>query len=147
MLRQHFHRGNLCLRDKIISLDYILVFLILLLGIISFFAIYSTEQGSVSYYTKGHIYRFFSFFLLFLLISFIRIEILFKSSYIFYFISLLLLLAVDKYGVTASGSKRWISLFFINLQPSELMKVALIIFLARYYYKIPSHKFLILNNS
>ena len=55
MLRQHFHGGNLSLRDKIISLDYILVFLILLLGIISFFAIYSTEQGNVSYYTKGHI--------------------------------------------------------------------------------------------
>ena len=46
--------------------------------------------------------------------------------------------AVDFFGVTASGSKRWINLFFINLQPSELMKIALIIFLARYYYKIPS---------
>ena len=53
-------------------------------------------------------------------------------------IVLLLLLSVEFYGVTASGSKRWINLFFINLQPSELMKVALIIFLARYYYKIPS---------
>ena len=41
-------------------------------------------------------------------------------------------------GITASGSKRWINLFFLNLQPSELMKVALIIFLARYYNKIPS---------
>ena len=48
------------------------------------------------------------------------------------------MLAVDIFGVTSSGSKRWISLFFINLQPSELMKIALIIFLARYYYKIPT---------
>ena len=61
----------------------------------------------------------------------------YKSAYLFYFIILILLFAVDFFGVTASGSKRWISLFFINLQPSELMKVALIIFLARYYYKIP----------
>ena len=51
---------------------------------------------------------------------------------------LILLFAVDLFGVTASGSKRWINLFFFNLQPSELMKVSLIIFLARYYYKIPS---------
>jgi len=51
---------------------------------------------------------------------------------------LILLFAVDLFGITASGSKRWISLFFINLQPSELMKVSLIVFLARYYYKIPS---------
>ena len=53
-------------------------------------------------------------------------------------IVLILLFGVDLFGVTASGSKRWISLFFINLQPSELMKVTLIIFLARYYNKIPS---------
>ena len=41
------------------------------------------------------------------------------------------------FGVTASGSQRWINLFIFNLQPSELMKVALIIFLARFYNKIP----------
>ena len=52
---------------------------------------------------------------------------------------LILLLGVDFFGVVASGSKRWINLFFINLQPSELMKISLIIFLARYYYKIPTH--------
>tara|TARA_Y100000590_G_scaffold320575_1_gene362937 strand:- start:761 stop:1627 length:867 start_codon:yes stop_codon:yes gene_type:complete len=51
---------------------------------------------------------------------------------------LILLFYVDFFGITASGSKRWINLFFFNLQPSELMKVSIIIFLARYYYKIPS---------
>ena len=49
-----------------------------------------------------------------------------------------MLVAVHYFGITASGSKRWINLIFINLQPSELMKISLIIFLARYYYKIPS---------
>ena len=38
------------------------------------------------------------------------------------------IIGVDLYGITASGSKRWINLYFINLQPSELMKIALIIF-------------------
>ena len=46
---------------------------------------------------------------------------------------------VEFFGVSASGSKRWINLIVFNLQPSELMKVAIIIFLARYYNKIPSH--------
>ena len=41
------------------------------------------------------------------------------------------------FGVTASGSKRWINLFVFNLQPSELMKITLIMLLARYYSKIP----------
>ena len=52
---------------------------------------------------------------------------------------LILLFGVDFFGITASGSKRWINLFIINLQPSELMKISLIIFLARYYNQIPSH--------
>ena len=99
---------------------------------------YSSEQGKFGYYTQGHLYRFSVFFLVFVIVSFFRFQFWFKSAYLFYFIILILLLAVHFYGVTASGSKRWINLFFINLQPSELMKVALIVFLARYYYKIPS---------
>ena len=138
MMRQYFHKGILTFRDKIIALDFLLIFLILLLGIISFFAMYSSEQGEFGYYTKGHIYRFFIFFIFFILGSFFRVHFWFKFAYIFYFIVLILLFVVDFYGVTAAGSKRWLSLFYINIQPSELMKVALIIFLAKYYYKIPS---------
>ena len=138
MLRQHFHKANLGFRDKIFALDFVLIFLILLLGVISFFAMYSTEQGKFGYYTQSHIYRFFIFFVVFIVASFFNVRFWYKSSYIFYIIILILLLAVDFFGITASGSKRWINLFFINLQPSELMKIALIIFLARYYHKIPA---------
>jgi len=138
MKSQHFYRGNLNLKDKIIAFDYYLIFLVLLLGVISFFAMYSSEQGKFSYYTQGHIYRFSIFFTIFILISFFKIQFWHKTAYIFYFVVLILLFGVDFFGITASGSKRWINLFVINLQPSELMKVALIIFLARFYYKIPS---------
>ena len=137
-MRNYFQTGNLNFRDKIFSLDFTLIFLILLLGIISLFAMYSSEQGNFSYHTQSHLYRFSVFFLLFILISFFNIRLWYKFAYIFYVIVLILLIGVDLFGVTASGSKRWINLFFINLQPSELMKVALIIFLARYYNKIPS---------
>ena len=138
MAEIYFQRGNPSVRDKILSLDYLLIFLILLLGIISFFAMYSTERGNVDYYTVSHIYRFSIFFMVFIILSFFRIQFWYKFAYVFYFIVLILLISVDFYGVTASGSKRWMNLFFINLQPSELMKVVIIIFLARYYNKIPS---------
>jgi len=138
MRTQHFHKSNLSLRDKIFALDFLLIFLILLLGVISIFAMYSTEQGKFGYYTQSHLYRFSIFFIVFLILSFFRIGFWYRSAYLFYFIILILLIAVDFYGITAAGSKRWIGLFFINLQPSELMKIALIIFLARYYYKIPT---------
>ena len=138
MTKNYFQRINLSLKDKIFAFDFTLFFLILLLGIISIFAMYSSERGNFSYHTQSHLYRFGIFFLLFIIISFFKIQFWYKSAYLFYFIVLILLFAVDSFGITASGSKRWISLFFINLQPSELMKVSLIIFLARYYYKIPT---------
>jgi len=138
MKSNYFYKRNLSFKDKILSLDFKLIFLIILLGIISFFAMYSTERGNFDYYTKNHIYRFFTFFIIFIAISFINIQLWHKSAYLFYFVTLMLLIGVGFFGVTASGSTRWINLFFINLQPSELMKVALIIFLARYYSRIPS---------
>jgi len=138
MQSNYFYKGSLSFKDKILSLDFQLIFLVLLLGFISFFAMYSTERGSFNYYTTNHIYRFFSFFIVFIIVAFVNVRLWYKSAYLFYFVVLILLIAVDFFGVTASGSRRWINLFFINLQPSELMKVALIVFLARYYNRIPS---------
>tara|TARA_B100001250_G_scaffold410029_1_gene435643 strand:+ start:1172 stop:2296 length:1125 start_codon:yes stop_codon:yes gene_type:complete len=137
MVNNYFYKGNLSLKDKILSLDFYLVFLVLLLGLISFFAIYSTERGEFGYYTQSHLYRFFIFFFIFILFSFFKIVFWYHLAYPFYFAILFLLIGVELFGITSSGSTRWINLGVINLQPSELMKVALIIFLARYYNKIP----------
>ena len=138
MEKNYFQKGNQSISDKILAFDFQLLLLILALGIISILAMYSSEMGNFSYHTQNHLYRFSIFFLIFIIISFFRIQFWYKSAYLFYFLVLILLFGVDLFGVTASGSKRWISLFFINLQPSELMKVSLIVFLARYYNKIPT---------
>jgi len=137
MIKNYFEKSNISFRQKILSLDYQLIFLVLLLGVISFFAMYSSERGNFDYYTKSHFFRFCVFFLVFIFLGFVNIKFWYKSSFIFYFLVLLLLFAVDIFGITASGSKRWISLYIFNLQPSELMKITLILFLARYYNKIP----------
>tara|TARA_B100000686_G_C16763602_1_gene960371 strand:- start:707 stop:1834 length:1128 start_codon:yes stop_codon:yes gene_type:complete len=142
----YFYRGNLTFKDKIFALDFILIFFVLLLGIISFFAMYSSEQGNFGYYTKSHIYRFSIFFIVFILASFLKIQFWHKTAYLFYASVLILLFVVDYFGVIASGSKRWINLYFINLQPSELMKIALILFLARFYYKIPTENVTTIKN-
>ena len=149
VIRTYFQSGNKNLKDKILSLDFKLIFLVLLLGVISFFAMYSTERGNFSYYTQSHIYRFSIFFLIFITFSFLEINFWHKSAYLFYFIVLILLVGVDFFGIVASGSRRWINLFFFNLQPSELMKIALIVFLAKYYSRISTYdvsniKFMIL---
>ena len=75
--------GKQGIGDRIISVDFYLFFLILLLGIISIFAMYSSEKGTFGYHTVSHIYRFSSFFLLFIAVSFIKVRVWFKSAYFF----------------------------------------------------------------
>ena len=122
--------------QKLRSFDYILFFLILVIGIISIFAMYSSDGGDFSYHTKSHLLRFSIFFLMMIFISFINIKTWHALGYLFYIIILALLFWASFYGITVQGSQRWISLYFINLQPSELMKVAIIICFAKYYHRM-----------
>ena len=138
MFRQGSIQSHLNLRDKIFSLDLIMVFCILILGIISFFAMYSTDGGEFAYHTKSHIIRFFVFFFLFIMVSFFKINFWYNWSIPIYIAILGLLILVKFFGLTSSGSQRWLSLYFLNLQPSELMKISLILFLAKYYHRISS---------
>ena len=138
MFRPGSIQSHLSLRDKIFSLDFILIALILILGIISCFAMYSTDGGNFAYHTKSHIVRFAVFFVLFIIISFFQSNFWYNSSTFIYLIILALLILVKYFGLTSSGSQRWLSLYFINLQPSELMKIGLILFLAKYYHRISS---------
>ena len=75
-----------------------------------------------------------------IVLSFLDIKVWHYLAYLFYAILLILLIWVSIYGVKASGSQRWINLYFINLQPSELMKVAIIACLAKYYHRIQLNK-------
>jgi rod shape determining protein RodA len=136
MLQPRSIRSSIGLRDKIFSIDYILVISILILGIISMFAMYSTDGGEFKYHTNSHILRFFVFFGLFFFISLVQVRFWYDQSYLIYIIFFLLLLGVKYFGLTSSGSKRWLDLYIMNLQPSELMKVGLILFLAKYYHRV-----------
>ena len=136
MLQPRSIQSSIGLKDKILSIDYVLVFSILVLGIISMFAMYSTDGGEFDYHTNSHILRFFVFFALFFFVSLIQIRFWHDQSYLIYIIFFLLLIGVKYFGLTSSGSKRWLDLYFMNLQPSELMKVGLILFLAKYYHRV-----------
>jgi len=131
-------QSHLSLRDKIFFLDPILVSCIFLIGVISFFAMYSTDGGQFAYHTKSHIVRFFIFFFLFFIVSFVNLSFWYNSAIFIYLGILILLILVKYFGLTSSGSQRWLGLYFINLQPSELMKIGLILFLAKYYHRISS---------
>ena len=89
MARDYFQKKNLNIIDKILAFDFTLLFLILLLGVISLFAMYSSERGNFSYHTQGQLYRFSIFFLFFIVISFLNINYIYKSAYLFYLIILI----------------------------------------------------------
>ncbi len=121
--------------QKIREIDFILLISILLLGFISFVTMYSTDGGQILFHTKSHFFKFIIFTLLMIFISFFNIKFWFSLSYIFYIIVILMLIWTINFGVTASGSQRWIDLYFINIQPSELMKIFIILCLAKYFHR------------
>jgi len=101
---------------------------------------YSTDGGEILFHSKSHIFKFLIFFPMMIVLSFFSIRFWHSFSYIFYIIILIFLIWASLYGVKASGSQRWINLYFINLQPSELMKIAIIACLAKYYHRIQIDK-------
>ena len=96
---------------------------------------YSTEGREFLYHTKSHLVRFAIFFTMMIFLSFINLKFWHKTAYLFYAIVLAFLIWASLYGVTASGSQRWVNLYFINLQPSELMKISIILCFARYFHR------------
>ena len=136
MFKETSYTNRLTFFQKIRSIDLILIFCVLILGGISTFAMYSSEGGQMLYYTKSHLLRFSVFFVLMIFLSFIRLQFFHSISYFLYFIVLLLLFYASVYGITVSGSQRWINLYFINLQPSELMKIVIILCFAKFYHRM-----------
>ena len=120
---------------KVKELDFVLLFCILLLGVISIATMYSTDGGEVLFHTKSHFLKFIVFTSLMLLIAFLNIKFWFSIGYLVYFLTVVMLIWTINFGITASGSQRWIDLYLINIQPSELMKIFIILCMAKYFHR------------
>ena len=136
MFYQDKLNSELTFIQKVKKLDFVLLFSIIILSVISLVVMYSTDGGEILYHTKSHFIKLVTFFLLMLVISFFNIKIWHLFSYIFYILTIFLLIWVAFYGIKVSGSQRWMNLYFIVLQPSELMKIAIILCLAKYYHRL-----------
>ena len=88
MLGQRLTVGSGSFFEKIRSFDYLIIIIVLILGIISSFAMYSTDGGEFLYHTKSHILRFGIFFTLFLVLSFVHTKVWHRVGYIFYLVIL-----------------------------------------------------------
>ncbi|MBD1135151.1 rod shape-determining protein RodA [Pelagibacterales bacterium SAG-MED47] len=122
--------------QKFKNFDYTLLACILLLGFISLATMYSTDGGKILFHTKSHFIKLIFFTLMMLIISFINIKFWFFVGYFFYISVVILLIWTYLFGIKSSGSQRWIDLYFINLQPSELMKICIILCLAKFFHRM-----------
>ncbi len=120
---------------RIKGLDFILLFCIFVLGFISLTTMYSTDGGQILFHTKSHFFKFVIFTFLMLVISFLNIRFWFSVGYFGYLAIVVMLIWTIHFGITASGSQRWIDLYFINIQPSELMKIFIILCLAKFFHR------------
>lgn len=114
--------------------------LILLIASGGFMMLYSAAGGNFEPWAKAQLIRFCPALILMLGMSFIPIRILLKYSYVIYFSCILLLVAVDIVGHMGMGAKRWVAIGSVNLQPSELAKIAVILALARYFHYCPPQR-------
>ena len=131
---QYEKAPKLTLAYKLKQINYGLILLVSACCCIGFAMLYSAAGGDLQPWAQRHLVRYFVGLLGILILALINVRFFFKSAYIFYGISLTLLVFVEFAGEVGMGAQRWIDLGFIRLQPSELMKISVIIVLARYFH-------------
>src|SRR6202045_864365 len=129
---------RLTLADKFRSIQWGLVILIAAISGIGFAMLYSAANGSLQPWASRQMTRFAIAFVPMLLVAIIDIRHWFRAADWVYGVALMLVIAVDLRGFVGMGAQRWIDLGFIQLQPSEIMTIGLVLALARYFHCVPS---------
>ena len=117
-----------------------IIVILITIATIGFMMLFSVAGGSTEPWAKVQMTRFCIGFAMMSIIAFIPIWFWRNISGLAFFISLFLLLLVEFFGVSGMGAVRWLDLGFMRLQPSELVKVTVIMFLASYYDWLPRNK-------
>ena len=118
------------------NIDVIMIILFMILATIGLTTLYFMKQDTHNFWFHNHMIRLAIGFTLMIIIALFGLALWRFLSYIAYIICLMMLVYVELKGHIGLGAQRWISLGFINIQPSEFMKVSLIMCLAKYYSDI-----------
>lgn len=125
---------------KLIYVNWPIVLLLAAVACFGFLMLYSVAGGSPSQWMEPQIKRFALGMTLMLVVAMVPIWFWRNMAVLAYVLSLVLLIAVEFIGVERNGSQRWLDLGFMDLQPSELAKVTLVMLLAAYYDWLPTRK-------
>ncbi len=127
---------DLRLTDTLVQINWGMVTVVIMIALFGFAMLYSAANGSIYPWASRQVVRFGVGLLLMFTAALIDVRLWFRYAYFFYFVTLGLLGAVEVMGSIGMGAQRWIDLKVIQFQPSELMKVAMVLALARYFHGI-----------
>lgn len=122
--------------DKLLRLNWFLIFLLSLAGVTGFLMLYSVAGESLDPWARAQIARFALGVGVMILVAILDLRIWLKLAPVLYLGALALLIAVEFFGATAGGATRWLRIGGAQFQPSEAMKVALIVALAAYFHAL-----------
>jgi rod shape determining protein RodA len=125
---------ELTIPQKLWQIHWFFILILTVIASIGFVMLYSAAGGSVDPWAKRHALRFLVGVMLMIVVAIVDIRVWLRYAYIIYFGIFLLLIAVDMFGAMGMGARRWINIGFFTLQPSELMKIAIVLALARYFH-------------
>jgi rod shape determining protein RodA len=125
---------ELTLLEKLRQLNWPLVLLLGLIASIGFAMLYSAANGSLEPWAGRQMTRFAVGVVVMVGVALVDIRLWLKYAYLAYFASLALLGSVEVIGASGFGAQRWIDLGPFTIQPSELMKLTIVLALARYFH-------------
>ena len=128
--------GAMTLGRRFWQINWFLIFLITALACVGFAMLYSAADGNYDPWASRQATRFVVGLGVMLMIALTDIRLWLRHAYLFYAVALGLLIAVEFAGSMGMGAQRWIDLKFIRLQPSELMKITMVLALARYFHRL-----------
>lgn len=134
-----FENKHLSLKDKFFNISYSYLLMILLLGFIGIGMLYSAGDGSWNPWASRQFMRFVAGFFVLMVLALINVRFFARYAYLFYFLTLAMLIAVEIFGHIGMGAQRWIDLGIIKIQPSEFMKITLVLALAKYFQNSTMH--------
>ena len=129
-----FKPAELSLLEKLRLLNWPFVLVVALVAMVGYGMLYSAGGGSHAPWAWRHGVRFGVGLGVLVAVALIDVRFWFRCAYLVYGAALLGLVAVELVGQISMGAQRWLDLGAFQLQPSEVMKIALILALARYFH-------------
>lgn len=127
-------QGTMQIADKLPQVNWILVLLLAAISSVGFAMLYSANNGSLDPWASRQMIRFAVGAVLMIAVALTDMRYILRYSYVTYGVALVLLIAVEIAGEIGMGAQRWIDIGIFQIQPSEIMKVALVMALARYFH-------------